>query len=126
FLAEAKVNSQAPEGSDLNTDKWSVATEETTGGAFPVRLPGTPATLPAVLEANGRKIVLSSWGEGRVPGALPIGRDNVKFWAGAGGYPGVGLLRDSLDAARDQLGAAKSDPFKVSAPQSSSFRFDWR
>src|SRR5690606_29352478 len=126
FLAEAKVYSQAPEGSDLTTDKWSVATEEMTGGAFPVRLPGTPATLPAVLEAKGRKIVLSSWGEGRVPNALPTGRDNVKFWAGAGGYPGVGLLRDAIELVRPQLQGAATDPFALTAPQTSSLRLDWR
>jgi CRISPR-associated protein Csx14 len=71
-------------------------------------------------------VIISSWGEANVPNALGTQRDNAKFWAGAGGYPGVGLLRDALDAARPHMPSARPDPFNVSAPQSSSFRFDWR
>jgi CRISPR-associated protein Csx14 len=53
-------------------------------------------------------------------------RDNVKFWAGSGGYPGCGLLRDALDLVRARMAHATADPFSLAAPQSSSFRFDWR
>ena len=57
-------------------------------------------------------------------------RDNVKFWAGASGYPGAALARDALSQMKalgdNPLAAAAADPFAVSGPQSSSFRFDWR
>jgi CRISPR-associated protein Csx14 len=58
------------------------------------------------------------------------GRDNVKFWAGAAGYPGAALARDALQIVHslggNALADATADPFSLSAPQSSSFRFDWR
>jgi CRISPR-associated protein Csx14 len=50
----------------------------------------------------------------------------VKFWAGAGGYPGASLARDALALVKLRARAAASDPFSLSAPQSSSFRLDWR
>jgi CRISPR-associated protein Csx14 len=53
-------------------------------------------------------------------------RDNVKFWAGAGGYPGAALARDALDLVRETALDAASDPFALALPQSSSFRLDWR
>ena len=44
-------------------------------------------------------------------------RDNVKFWAGAAGYPGAALARDVLDLVRqlgdNELAAAGADPFNV-------------
>ena len=59
-----------------------------------------------------------------------MGRDNVKFWAGSGGYPGAALLRDSLNAVRGVLisdfDRVRRAPFEVAVPQTSSFRFDWR
>jgi CRISPR-associated protein Csx14 len=53
-------------------------------------------------------------------------RDNVKFWAGSGGYPGVALARDALDLVRTNARAAATAPFSLGVAQSSSFRFDWR
>lgn len=127
FLAEAEVRSLVPAGSDLSTEKWKVPScRSAPESAFPIPLPSTPASLPAVLVANDRTVVLSSWGEVRTREVLASQRDNVKFWAGSGGYPGVGLLRDALEAVRPHLTGAGPDPFAVSVPQSSSFRFDWR
>lgn len=127
FLFEAEVYSQAPEGTPHDTEQWNVRTHRVPAGdPFPIPLPDSPATLPAVLAAKGQCIRLDSWGEGSIPGKLASRRDNVKFWAGAGGYPGVALLRDALKLTSNNLVDARANPFQVSAPQSSSFRFDWR
>jgi CRISPR-associated protein Csx14 len=64
-------------------------------------------------------LALEHWGD-------ETERDNVKFWAGAGGYPGSALARDALELVRGQAVANVDDPFAFSAPQSSSFRLDWR
>jgi CRISPR-associated protein Csx14 len=53
-------------------------------------------------------------------------RDAVKFWGGAAGYPGAALARDALDLVRKHCVNSASDPFNLSAGQSSSFRLDWR
>ena len=121
FLDGAAVTSMAPRGSGNRTEKWSVATRvENESDTFPFPDPGSPATLPARLEdAAGNTIVIDYWGD-------ETQRDNVKFWAGSGGYPGAGLVRDALDLVRGRILESADDPFAVTAPQSSSFRFDWR
>lgn len=118
FLSEAEVVAISPDDK-LNTNKWSVPTELITGECYPIKQPGSPATLVAALRAQGQQIILDHWGDATQ-------RDNVKFWAGAGGYPGVGLLRDALELIRPLPSDAIARPFSVSATQSSSFRFDWR
>jgi CRISPR-associated protein Csb3 len=121
FLAEAKVSSQAPHGSKHRTDGWQVPTiimDQSAGFPFPD--PPSPATLPAVLTANGKSIIVDHWGDATEK------RDNVKFWAGAAGYPGAALARDALELVRERISEAVADPFSVDANQSSSFRFDWR
>ena len=50
----------------------------------------------------------------------------MKFWAGAGGYPGAAIVRDAIEAVRGKTRQHATDPFALSNPQSSSFRFDWR
>jgi CRISPR-associated protein Csx14 len=65
------------------------------------------------------RLVIDHWGDA-------TGRDAVKFWGGAGGYPGPALARDAVDLVRERCCNAASDPFGLSAEQSSSFRFDWR
>lgn len=120
FLAQAEVKAVAPNGSTNGTKKWKIETIELKQGApFPFPDPPSPATLPALLETNGRVIAIDYWGDATT-------RDNVKFWAGSAGYPGAGLARDALDLVRDRLTDAVEDPFSISALQSSSFRFDWR
>lgn len=118
FLAAAEVQTLVPEGSQNSGEKWTIVDKVLpAGAAFPFPDPPSPATLPAELRVGDAAWVIDHWGDA-------TGRDNVKFWAGSGGYPGAALLRDALELARPRMDAA--DPFAVSAPQSSSFRFDWR
>lgn len=120
FAAEADLESVSPSFNELNMEKWNVHTRELgRNEAFPFPLPTSPATLPIELSKDGKVLQVNHWGDGTV-------RDNVKFWAGAGGYPGAALWRDALDLVKDRAIAAYEDPFALSAPQSSSFRFDWR
>jgi len=121
FLAHATVYSIASADSHNSTEKWGVPTlllDE--DEPFPFPDPTSPATLPALLgDDRGRQIMIGHWGDA-------TDRDNVKFWAGAGGYPGAALTRDTLNLIRQLPATAAGDPFSVSAQQSSSFRFDWR
>jgi CRISPR-associated protein Csb3 len=127
FLSEAEVHALAPPHGDLDTGSWGVESKRIAEGEpYPIAPLDTPAMLPAVLATGAGTVRLHSWGESSAPGMLGTRRDNVKFWAGAGGYPGVALLRDALDLARPSIAGAREDPFSLSAPQSSSFRFDWR
>jgi CRISPR-associated protein Csb3 len=127
FVASAKVQSTSPLASSNNTDKWHVPTATLAQDApFPFPDPPSPATLPAILEgpptegdAATRRLFIDHWGDVTC-------RDAVKFWGGAGGYPGAALARDAVDLVRDRCCDAASDPFGLSAEQSSSFRFDWR
>lgn len=123
-LATARVMSLTPEGFELSTEKWGVPTVTLPStGAFPFALPDSPATLPVHIECerNGESFMLDveHWGDSTQ-------RDNVKFWAGAGGYPGAALFRDALELVREDLSKVVKNPFSLSKPQSSSFRFDWR
>ncbi|MEZ4322852.1 MAG: type I-U CRISPR-associated protein Cas8c [Myxococcota bacterium] len=124
FLADAEVYAEAPAGTEesLSTEKWDVATRASSTGpgpAYPIAVPPSPATLVGVLKRDSIRIRIDHWGD-------TTRRDNVKFWAGSGGYPGVALLRDALDLARPALLDGTEDPFEVSGVMSSSFRFDWR
>jgi len=122
FLATAGVASLAPASSKQSTEKWHVPTNVPTDrdAPFPFPDPPSPATLPASLTApDQRTLIIDHWGDA-------TSRDNVKFWAGVGGYPGSALLKDALDLVRGRMKDAAADPFSLSAPQSSSFRFDWR
>ena len=121
FLDEASDTSFAPARSPHDTHRWKIETSKDDSGAFPFRDTG-PDVLPARLsDGSGKSIVIDHWGD-----QGHIGRDRVKFWAGAGGYPGAGLARDALDLVRGQAADHADDPFSLSAEQSSSFRFDWR
>lgn len=121
FLAEAEVVAFAPAGSRVGTEKWNVPTLPLKpDDPFPFPEPRSPATLPILLQdKTKRAIPIEHWGDGTQ-------RDAVKFWAGAGGYPGAALARDALNLVRDHMRDAARDPFSLFAPQSSSFRFDWR
>jgi len=121
FLAEAEVRAVAPASSQHNTAKWKVPLDPVEKGeSFPFPNPPSPATLPARLIVPGKPpIQIDHWGDATA-------RDNVKFWAGNSGKPGAALLRDALDLVRNNLKDAVEAPFSLSAPQSSSFRFDWR
>jgi len=123
FLTRAQAEAVAPLDSHLSTAKWDVKTRYRDDPVFPCEALDSPGALPALLTDGVNSIPIEHWADGS-------NRDNVKFWAGAAGYPGVALARDALDLIRDlggnELAIAAADPFNVSAPQSSSFRFDWR
>ena len=124
FLEKAEVVTRAPAGS-TNPDAWKTSwgaapRVDDPNAPFPFRDPSSPATLPALLRDHaGREIAIEYWGDN-------TRRDNVKFWAGAQGKPGAAILRDALDAVRDDMRQQDVSPFSLSAPQTISFRFDWR
>lgn len=121
FLDEATVTSLAPPDSKNRTERWEITTVVSDSRAFPFPDPDSPAKLPARLtDGEGRVIDIDYWGD------ATRGRDNVKFWAGSGGYPGAALARDALDLVRGRVADSTGDPFAVDALQSGSFRFDWR
>ncbi len=125
FLAAATVRTRAPRGSALTTNKWDIDTEPDVGSnEFPFDVQSSPATLPAVLigpAAAGveARIEITHWAD-------KTRSDSVKFWGGSGGMPGARLAYDSLEAVKDRITASAADPFSVAAPQSNSFRLDWR
>ncbi|MCP5352276.1 MAG: type I-U CRISPR-associated protein Cas8c [Chromatiales bacterium] len=123
-LANARVVAVSPDAAALSTEKWAVPTVgDPRHREFPIKRPDSPATLPVRLDfeyaGQTRHLTIDHWGDATE-------RDNVKFWAGSGGYPGAALFRDALDLVRSELSTASDDPFAVSQPQSSSFRLDWR
>ena len=121
FLDGATVTSRASAISPHSTDKWKIETKKDNSRAFPFKDSG-PDVLPARLsDGTGKNIEIDHWGD-----QGQARRDRVKFWAGAGGYPGAGLARDALDLIRGRAADCARDPFSLSAEQSSSFRFDWR
>lgn len=116
FIANASVRARAPRASTNSTMKWDIPTDLLTEDVFPFPDPPSPATLPVSLSG---KVAIDHWGD--------ISRDDpVKFWGGAGGFPAAALARDAIALVRDRWREAISDPLNFSAPQSSSFRFDWR
>lgn len=123
FIDGAKAQAVAPEGS-ANIAAWNnswgtapVSQARQLGYPFPD--PPSPATLVCRLSDGDHTLALEHWGDATE-------RDNVKFWAGAGGYPGAGLAADALALAQGRAAVSAADPFALSAPQSSSFRLDWR
>jgi len=120
FATGAKLRSASPSHATLNTSKWAVETREITADeAFPFPAPASPATLPAELKKYGVILQVDHWGDATI-------RDNVKFWAGSGGYPGTALWRDAVALVKENALTCTANPFALQAPQSSSFRFDWR
>jgi CRISPR-associated protein Csx14 len=123
FLDRAQARAAAPKGSATLT-KWTPSWGPTPlvierAAGYPFANPTSPATLICQLTDGQFILTLDHWGDSTE-------RDNVKFWAGAGGYPGAGLARDALALVRGNAAAAADDPFSLSGPQSSSFRLDWR
>lgn len=123
FLERATVRAVAPAGFGLAAKEDGVVTIEATDLTYPCPLPDSPSALPGALSAGDVTVPLEHWADGS-------SRDNVKFWAGAGGYSGAALTRDTLRSIErlSPLDRARSRqvPFEVEAPMSSSFRFDWR
>jgi CRISPR-associated protein Csb3 len=120
FVMDAQLRSVSPLQASLSTAKWNVDTREIGADeGFPFPVPDSPATLPVELTKDDKTFMVEHWGDATV-------RDNVKFWAGAGGYPAAALWRDALALAKEHAIACAANPFALQAPQSSSFRFDWR
>ena len=125
FLAQSEVVAVAPLDAGLSVDKWKVRTERSYGRNFPAPVPESAATLPIRFRNGAAELAVEHWLDGQ-----HSGRDSVKFWAGAGGYPGAALARDALSFISSlnamKLSELALDPFSFSAPMDSSFRFDWR
>lgn len=123
FLDRAQARAVAPEGSANIaewTDSWGRRPEAVPREmGYPFPDPSSPATLVCRLTDGEHYLLLDHWGDATE-------RDSVKFWAGAGGYPGAGLASDSLELVRGVAATAAGDPFSFSSAQSSSFRLDWR
>ena len=124
FLEEARIITRAPAGS-ANRDGWKASwgdapESDEPGIPFPFPDPSSPATLPVVLRDDaGNEIGIDYWGDA-------TRRDNVKFWAGAAGYPGAAVVRDAIKIVRGKMRQHANDPFALFGAQSNSFRFDWR
>ncbi len=122
FLARAEVLGEAPEGSPNHKawkGAWGTLEPRPDEEGYPFPDPSSPATVVCILRDGAKTLAIEHWGD-------ETQRDNVKFWGGAGGYPGVALARDALDLVRERAVASASDPFALAVPQSSSFRLDWR
>lgn len=125
FLDDATVTALSPQSSENETSTWQIPTERIVPEhAFSCLDPESPATLP-ILVRNAAfpstTLLVDHWADS-------TNRDNAKFWAGGGGYPGAALMRDALALIPHGASLLESvgDPFSASAVQSSSFRFDWR
>lgn len=124
FLEDAEIVTRVPAGSTNLVrwkKSWGPAPEVSAlGNPFPFPDPSSPATLPVVLrDEAGNEVTLDHWGDA-------TRRDNVKFWAGAGGYPGAAILRDTLEIIRGRMLRYANNPFNLEKVQTISFRFDWR
>lgn len=126
FIAASKTFVLLPKGlaSDSPPWKWSwkpLGLEESQSDEYASRAPGAPAKLVARLKNGARHVDIAHWAE-----EDRTGRDNVKFWAGAGGMPGVVMIESAIDLTRRETAHAHADPLNFQRPQSSSLRFDWR
>ncbi len=123
FLEKAEVVSVAPERSLNRTEKWSVVTQHLVAGEpFPNADEAGPPQLPARLRHGDVYFDISYWGDS----VASIGRDGVKFWGGAAGYPGAALVRDALASVRGKMLANVADPFHLPALLGSNLRLEKR
>ncbi|MEO7733625.1 MAG: type I-U CRISPR-associated protein Cas8c [Kofleriaceae bacterium] len=121
FLANAEVRGEMPADSGLGSawkSAWGTLESRSPDDPYPFPTPQSPQMVVCILRHGGRVLAIDYWGD--------EGRDNFKLWAGSAGYPGAALVRDALDLVRARAVASAEDPFSVGAPQSSSFRLDWR
>jgi CRISPR-associated protein Csx14 len=130
FLHGAEASTVIPNvagfsNAHLSTAKWKVAEVEGAAGFSPSAVPSAAATLPVLLKFGDRKLLLHHWAD-----SAASGRDNVKFWAGSGGYPASAIARDMLSAIAalptSDLDRLSQDPFSYAVPMTGGFRFDWR
>lgn len=126
FIAGSRTYVLLPKGiaADAQPWKWSwkvLDVEEAPSDEYASRAPGAPAKLVTRLKNDARHIDIDHWAE-----EDRTGRDNVKFWAGAGGLPGAVMLDSAIELVRKEKDQAYADPLNFQRPQTSSFRFDWR
>ena len=126
FLAGSKTFVLLPRGISAKAPPWKWKwkepnVEEVTSDDYMSHAPAKPAKLVARLRNGTQFIDVEHWAEEN-----RTGRDNVKFWAGAGGLPGVVMLDSAIELMRSGKEQAYADPLNFQRPQSSSFRFDWR
>jgi len=111
------------EDNEPNREKTLFVADAVAGDGDAYPSPGNEsAKLVARLSRGSDFIDVDHWAEA----TARTGRDNVKFWAGAGGMPGVVMLESAIDLVRPAKEQAYADPLNFQRPQSSSFRFDWR
>lgn len=127
FVASSKTKVLLPKGISAETQPWAwrwkaLDVEEAAGDEYASRAPGKPAKLVARLKKGAVHVDVDHWAEEDVR----TGRDNVKFWAGAGGLPGAVMLDSAIDLVRAEEPRPYLDPLNFQRAQSSSFRFDWR
>lgn len=126
FLSRAEAVGVAPEGHSSH-DEWKEASwgpleASAVRDGYSIPPPQSLAKVACHLNHGNHSLVIDYWGDER----SKTSRDNVKFWGGSGGKPGVAFARDALKLVRKRISEALSDPFALGVPQSSSFRLDWR
>lgn len=126
FIAGSKTYVLLPKGIAADAQPWKwiwnvLDCEPVQSDEYASRAPGAPAKLVARLKNDARHIDVDYWAE-----EARTGRDNVKFWGGAGGLPGVVMLDRAIDLVRSEKQQAYADPLNFQRPLSSSFRLDWR
>lgn len=121
FLIESEVHVFSPAGEAESFGKDSVFDHHPAypRQTYPYGDRGARDRFPAVLRRGEQLVVIDHWADA-------ARADAMKFWAGAGGYPGVALTRDALALLPRRQEDLRDDPFNFAAEQSSSFRFDWR
>ena len=121
FLIECEVRVATPDGQPASYGKGSLFESYPSypRQVYPYSDPDARDRFPAVLVRDDKTIVIDHWADS-------ARGDAMKFWAGAGGYPGVALARDALALLPRDPMVLHADPFGFQAEQTSSFRFDWR
>ena len=123
FLDAAEVVSLAPARSPNRTEKWNVPTRILPLGApFPNDDESGPPQLPTRLCRGDTYVDISYWGDSMGG----IGRDGVKFWGGAAGYPGAAHVRDALASVRGKAILGHADPLNVAALLGANLRLEKR
>lgn len=123
FLDAAEVVSLAPERSINRTEKWNVPTQVLPKDApFPNADESGPPQMPARIRQASVHIDITYWGETQAT----VGRDGVKFWGGAAGYPGTAHVRDALESVRGKMREHYADPFNLATSFSANLRLDKR
>jgi len=126
FIAASRTSALLPKTIRAEAQPWEWVWkkpdfEEVSTDEYPSCAPGAPAKLVARLRSADRFVDVEHWAE-----EPRTARDNVKFWAGSRGMPGIVMLDSAIDLVRTDIARAYLDPLNFQRPQSSSFRFDWR